>query len=707
VSLPPCSAGGALKSSVARRRLAGLAISCSAVLLAMLAWPLVNRRVFVSDDLAWFHLPLRYLYRQALHAGDSVLWTPSILAGLYVHGEGQLGAFHPLHRLLYQLFPLDIAFNLESLTSYAAAFAGMLWFLRRLDLSYAAAFVGALLFAFSGFMLLHHDHLNMVAVVAHMPWLLAGADVVIAQERERSWRLGFAVLAGGIASALLLGFPQAVWWDALALGTFAIHRAAATRRWRGLLACAAAVTIGVLLGGIQLLPSADAAARSVRADVSPDFAMRYSLHPANLLQLWSPRVFTDGAFNEPETMLFHEFGIYSGALLPVALCWMWSRWRALPERRGLIAAATGLTVLGFWLALGRYGGLAGLLAQLPVLQSLRAPVRYIVLAQFAATVLAALTIDDLLAIGDSKAAVRVGPSAAVWIPLALGVATLLVVNMGFPGGRYGFASVAEAAPGVALVAAVSLLVVLAARGVRWALPVLVLVAAADLAIWGVPFIYQEPARAIAAVAHAAPQAPPQTEAAYAAATDYGLYRSNQLVLRGYRLTSGYVGLYPATRHPLDGDEALRLSGTRWRFTPQGVRERFVGAVDRVRLLDREGSSATGVARMAIDRPGRLVARVEAPGPRILAFTERFHAGWSATVDGRPVQTVRVEGDFLGCLLDAGVHRVRLRFMPRSFVYGSIISALGLVALVGVLRAGRLTARTHRDTRSRPPSSLSS
>jgi hypothetical protein len=334
-------------------------------------------------------------------------------------------------------------------------------------------------------------------------------------------------------------------------------------------------------------------------------------------------------------------------------------------------------------------------------------VRYIVLAQFAATVLAALTIDDLLAIGESKAAVRVGPSAAVWIPLALGVATLLVVNMGFPGGRYGFASVAEAAPGVALVAAVSLLVVLAARGVRWALPVLVLVAAADLAIWGVPFIYQEPARAIAAVAHAAPQAPPQTEAAYAAATDYGLYRSNQLVLRGYRLTSGYVGLYPATRHPLDGDEALRLSGTRWRFTPQGVRERFVGAVDRVRLLDREGSSATGVARMAIDRPGRLVARVEAPGPRILAFTERFHAGWSATVDGRPVQTVRVEGDFLGCLLDAGVHRVRLRFMPRSFVYGSIISALGLVALVGVLRAGRLTARTHRDTRSRPPSSLSS
>ena len=704
MSLPPGSDGGAVASSAARRRLAGVAIGCSAAMLATLTWPLFTRRVFISDDLSWFHLPLRYLYQQALQDGDTVLWTPSILAGLYVHGEGQLGAFHPLHRLLYLLFPLDIAFNLELMTSYVAAFAGMVWFLRRLDLSRAAVYVGALLFAFSGFMLLHHPHLNMVAVVAHMPWLLGGADAVIVEQRERWWRVGFAVLAGGLGSAFLLGFPQAVWWDALALGTFAIYRAVETRRWRGLLACAAAVTIGVLLGGIQLLPSADVAARSVRADVSSDFAMRYSLHPANLLQLWSPRVFTDGAYNERETMLFHEFGIYSGALLPVALCWMWGRWKALPARRGLTAAATGLTVLGVWLALGRYGGLAGLLAQLPVLQSLRAPVRYIVLAQFAAAVLVALTIDDLLAIGEGKAGVRVAPSAVVWIPLALGVATLLMVNTGFLDGRqYGFAGAAAAAPGVALVAAVSLLVVLAARRVRWALPGLVLVTTVDLAIWGVPYIYQEPARPIAAVAHAAPHAPPETEAAYASATDSGLYRSNQLVLRGYRLTSGYVGLYPATRHQLDGDEARRLSGTRWRFTPEGVRQRFVGAVDRVRLLDREGRSAAGVARMALDRPGRLVAHVDAPGPRILAFTERFHAGWSATVDGRPMQMVQVEGDFLGCLLDGGLQRVTLRFMPRSFVYGSIVSAFGAVALVGVLLASRLTGRARHDSRSRTPS----
>jgi uncharacterized membrane protein YfhO len=47
-------------------------------------------------------------------------------------------------------------------------------------------------------------------------------------------------------------------------------------------------------------------------------------------------------------------------------------------------------------------------------------------------------------------------------------------------------------------------------------------------------------------------------------------------------------------------------------------------------------------------------------------------------------TISVEGDFLGCIVDAGVHRVEFSFMPRSFVYGAIMSVIGAVLLVGVI-----------------------
>ena len=122
---------------------------------------------------------MRHLYREALHSGDSVLWTPSIFAGFYMHGEGQIGVFHPFHQVLYRALPLRPAFNLELIANYIAAFAGTFWFFRRLQLSSTAALFGAMLFAFSGFNLLHHQHMNMVSVVAHMPWLLAATDVLI------------------------------------------------------------------------------------------------------------------------------------------------------------------------------------------------------------------------------------------------------------------------------------------------------------------------------------------------------------------------------------------------------------------------------------------------------------------------------------------------------------------------------------------------
>ena len=219
--------------------LSALILAASAGLLAPLCGPLLTGRVFVYNDLSWFHLPVRYLYQQALDAGDSVLWTPALFSGFYLHGEGQMGAFHPLHQLLYRLLPLGAAFNLEIIASYPAAFAGTFWLLRRLQFSRPASLFAAMLFAFSGFNLLHHHHINMVAIVAHLPWLLASADVLIVDDRRRARTLAFAAIAALLGSAFLLGFPQAVWWTLLALAAIGVYRARETQRWKLLPPCAA------------------------------------------------------------------------------------------------------------------------------------------------------------------------------------------------------------------------------------------------------------------------------------------------------------------------------------------------------------------------------------------------------------------------------------------------------------------------------------
>ena len=663
-----------------------LILAASAGLLAPLGAPLLTRHVFVYDDLLRFHLPLRYLYQHALEAGDSVLWTPALFAGFYLHGEGQLGAFHPLHQILYRLLPLGTAFNLEIIASYPAAFAGMFWFLRRLQCSRPAALFGSMLFAFSGFNLLHHHHVNMVAVVAHLPWLLASADVLIVDEGRRGRTLAFASIAALLGSAFLLGFPQAVWWNLLAFAAFGVFRASETQRWTQLLPCAGAVAAGVLLGAVQLLPSAEAVAQSTRMRLPREFGLAFSLHPLNVFQLWSPRFFLRGAYSERERMLFHEFGIYSGAILPVALIWVWIRRSALPDRRRLIAAATAFAAVMFVLALGRYGGLATLLTYVPVLQSLRAPARYIVLVQFALAILAAVTFDDLLAIaGGARGAPSGRRMAAIWIPAVLGIATTAVLNSHLlPYGPLTFANAQTAAAGVAVVVVVTLLVHLAGRRMRWAIAALVVATAVDLGLWGIRFVYLTPARTIRELTQAIPRAPIDPAESYAAAPAVGPYSGNFLVMRGYRLTTGYAGLYPASRNPLDDDLALRLSGTRWFFDAGGSRGRAGDTLGRVRLLDSGRREVTGAARLVVDRPGLLVVDVDAPERGMLVFTERFHSGWSASTDAGPLQVARADEDFLGCVVDRGVHRVTFRFLPRAFVYGSILSAMGAAFVAGVL-----------------------
>src|SRR5262245_5504008 len=130
-----------------------LGLACAALFLT-LAWPALKGQVYTYGDLGFGHLPLRYFYSQALASGDNFLWSPLFTCGVYLHGDGMVGMYHPLHRLLYGILPLAGAFNVEFLFNYLFLFSGMVWMLSRWDLPLNAALVGAMIFTFSGFNLL-------------------------------------------------------------------------------------------------------------------------------------------------------------------------------------------------------------------------------------------------------------------------------------------------------------------------------------------------------------------------------------------------------------------------------------------------------------------------------------------------------------------------------------------------------------------------
>ena len=94
-------------------------------------------------------------------------------------------------------------------------------------------------------------------------------------------------------------------------------------------------------------------------------------------------------------------------------------------------------------------------------------------------------------------------------------------------------------------------------------------------------------------------------------------------------------------------------------------------------------SRPGTARLQEDRPGRIGVAVEAPQRQLLVVSESYHEGWRVSVDGRPATLERVNGDFVGCVVEPGKHHVDFVYRPANLWWGKTVSLASLVVVLGM------------------------
>jgi hypothetical protein len=687
-------------------RLSALLVLSFLVVLAMLARPIFVGGVYTYDDLGDLQLPIRFLYSQALAAGDNFLWTPQLTNGYYLHGEGWVAMYHPLHWLLYRTLSLQWAFNLEMILSYLWMFPGAYLMLRRLDLPQHGSLMGAVLFTFSGFNLLHFVHPNEIAVISHIPWLIVAIDTVLrSPDRTKlaAAQLGISLLTG---SQLLLGQPQYVWFSALAEGLFVVWRLRDSATWWRIPMLGIAKLVGAMLGAVQLIPTLDVLSRSVRIDPSLDFRLVFSLHPINLIQLWSPFSLegrTLGTYKQ-------ESVLYNGAFCSLALVWLFVRRHSLGRWRSLVLAMSLFGAVMLIWALGKFGGVYPWLARLPLFDLFRGPARYIILVHLAMAILAAVALADLT--GLVRRGERV-PWRALW-PLAgfasLSVATTLAAAWALSRAAdyhwtMHLASITHSAIGMALILIATALVVAAARGMRWSLYAIIILTLVDITAWGVLWVWRVPPRPLEAVASDHMEPPDRSGRVYSPWNS-----ANVLTMKGYRLSHGYFTFLPAAMLDPKGLTAQRLAGVRWALNtegfeyPKGSWIQVPAPMPRVRMVSRArvSNSVTkdaeqidiaetalldepaelaegelGNAKLVTDRPGLIEVVTSSPSRQLLILSERYHPGWEATEDGRPIKILRAYGDFQASIVEPGQRRVVFRFRPASFVAGAWISSLGI------------------------------
>jgi len=668
-------------------------VVCAAVVLGILGRPILTGEIRTATDLGNFWLPIRAFYANALEGGGSFFWWPNQFTGFYLHGEGQAGLLHPLNWLQYRWLSLEAALGWELLRSYAFALVGGFWMLRRFGLTREAAGFGAVTFAFSGFALLHYVHPGIVGAVAHLPFAIVALDAIL-RPRTRLERvcgpLGLVVLT---ASQAMMGHPQIVWTTGLMEAAVALAVAHSAGSLRGLADACAAKGLGLGAAAVALLPIWESLGTSFRAAPPAGFTADFAIPALGLVQLVAPYLFEGRVVGENT----EELALYLGAVPLVLLVWLAIRFRQLAQWRGLILLASWVAVVAGVLCLGDSGWLYRLQEQLPVVGLFRAPARYSLALSGACTVLSAVALTDLV-----RREEPVGKRAALlFAPAALGVVVAVAVPVLSEEPVSTFVLARWAGP--LLLALAAALVCATAAGSRGAAAALILFGVVDLAGYGLSHVERSPMMTVDRYLSRfkLPARPGQGRLHWGAPA---------VTMGGIRMAGGYVSMTPdrvldlgVFGEPLELDErlanALRVSGVRWavgtRLPAPLPRARLVTSV-RVSMDPNRDVGAINVDTTALvaesialdpgvpgrvdwraDDPGDLHLAVTAPGRQLLVVSESFHRGWRVQIDGQPARLLRVYGDYLGCVVEAGQHEVWFRFEPESLRRGAFVSWMAL------------------------------
>ncbi len=386
---------------------------------------LVVGRVLAGGDLQTYFFPYWAAAARAFQAGRLPLWNPYLFAGTPFLANSQAGVFYPLNWPLWWLAGPSLAgmtrtLHWSVLLHLGLAAVNVAILARRWGLTPWSAALSGLLYAGSGYLGVHVEHLNQLQALAWLPLMFlpgtGNEGLEIKNEKNARWRRGrwpAPLSVAALALILLSGHTQMAFIALIGLVVWRIgtgckvpdasrksrvgdqpsaisdqHPATGFKHLLSAVSRLLPYAIAGLIAAAQLLPTIELAGFSPRSGGLPwreavSFSVRLWELPRALLPpyLWPPLL--------PEAIAY--VGLAGMALAA------WGAWRALRrhDRYGIALILLGGT--GVFLAVGGYNPLYLLATRLgvPGFAHFRAPARFLALYVLAAALLAGIGFEAL------------------------------------------------------------------------------------------------------------------------------------------------------------------------------------------------------------------------------------------------------------------------------------------------------------------------
>lgn len=686
-----------------------------------------------------------FMYPRLIYNSDAIrqgifpLWNPYPFGGCPWASNFQSGLFHPFHLAIILLFGYSAAaLQVELVFVFFSAAVGMYLCARGLKASRPGALLSAISFTGCGFFVGNASYLPQILTLSHFPLVFLAAAKVA--ERPNGRR----ILWGGGAIALMLfaGYPSMSFFMLAGSFAFGFSRIAfggtgrGKERARGAAGLIGLLAAGVALAGILLLPALQSYPHVTRPDRSDesrlslprDVVLKKSLPPAQTLSLLFPFL---GSTDLSSYRLWPEFRNCSIGLVGLGFGAFYLI-RSRGRTKAILALLLALSLALSW---GFHTPLYSLVsARLPVLRLVSHPAM-----DFRAIFLFLLCLSAGLGLDRFRRGAE-GPKAAAWTLAAAGA--LWAAGMASAGGRL-VSCALGGGEWWASVLALAGLEALKRRLRTLAAPALIVLAIVDGSVWANHNFATVAARAgkgewkrlrdkerarnrsvitAAPGARAAEYPRPMRSGSmfWKYFSDSGtdstrlkdfqrlmgtpvrslLHRDIRLApVRSVRILNRAEEVWAELREEA---EPLRIARIAREDLPSP------DLLEKLEALPGTGDeAASGKGRVESFSPDRIVYAVSLRRPGVVLFNEIFYPGWSLRTESQAAPLFRINGAFRGTYLEAGEHRLTMRFRPASFRWGALLSAIPLViALAGwgkrLLYRRRESAATGRDQTAIPP-----
>lgn len=706
-----CIVRFAMKSSSSLNNLAtgtiGATLGIAGLVAIAFAPVLFGGQSFYHLDTYFEHAPFWHFAAQTAANGEWPWWTPNIRAGYPLHANGEASLLYPLMLPFGLALPAHRAIDSFVLLHLVALGVFTFRYLCELEVPPLLALVGGAAFSLSGRMVASTIWPNAVAASCFLPLLLLGIEWC----RKPGTR-GVLVVAAAVGLGLLAGRPQRFVPALVFAGAYTAVIGLQTRRrdgprsgWRMGVRTGAATLLGFAIAAPQVLPTLSLLSDSVWSEgVSRKVFELNSLQGRPLASIALPA----GARAWAEMKLYPGWFVYLGIAAGIFALAAGTPSRTREKRardpRALFFLVSIFVCL--WLALA--GPFAyEISSAIPVLESLRSPVRYLFPAAFAAVAFAALAYRDALSRWTIPRGVQLAAAilacaelvVVCWRTAPTGPSALYEVEpevlalfpndavdeSGFhyrfyASGHWVAPGVVEATPEPELAARFAALPLTRNLPMRFG----------GLSSTG----YGEPKLAWKVDSYKRLVRNEMDQLGVAR-----LFMSHRLKSGGYQFEARqgvsfvYTNPTPLPRaicvsqlvSATDAEHALELAAD------SGFDPRVAAVVERaVEPTPYPIRHTPCDIRALHNSPTRITLESRSKQPNWLVLFDTWAPGWSARVNDAPVVIERANGMFRVLPLPAGTARVEFAYLPPRLVLGASFAAVGITAWLALLLMGNRT-----------------